>query len=173
MKTIWSDHRKAGLVGVLTALGSLAACTAGPPLILQDPVGPEPPLTGGGTGKLVVYSATYAPVVEQSEYPVHTNYTISTPDDHIIERVSNATGPFFSYPAKVSLPAGEYHVRAQHDGGGFIIVPVVIAANKTTVVDLEHCCQNLNRPPSVGSIEDRTMYPLARPPDTPLYMAPR
>lgn len=127
----------AGLLVALTALTSLAACTAGPPLVLHEPVGPEPPLTGHGFGNLVVYSATYASVVEQSEYPVHTNYTITTPDDHLIERVSNATGPFFSYPAKVSLPAGEYHVRAQYDRGGFVVVPVVITANQTTVVDLD------------------------------------
>lgn len=127
----------AGILVALAALVSLAACTAGPPLVLHEPVGPEPPLAGHGTGKLVVYSATYAPVVEQSEYPVHTDYTIATLDDQLIERVSNATGSFSSYPAKVSLPAGEYHVRAQYDRGGFVIVPVVITADKTTVVDLD------------------------------------
>jgi hypothetical protein len=121
----------------LVACTSLAACTAGPPLVLHESVGPEPPLAGRGTGKIVVYSATYAPVVEQSEYPIHTDYTIATLDGRLIERVSNATGSFSSYPAKVSLPAGEYHVRAQYDRGGFVIVPVVIAANKTTVVDLD------------------------------------
>jgi hypothetical protein len=28
-------------------------------------------------------------------------------------------------------------VRAQHDGGEFVIIPVVIEAGKTTVVDLD------------------------------------
>ena len=69
-----------------------------------------------GAGDLVVYSATYAQTLEQSEYPAHTNYTIATPNDKVIEHVSNATGTFNSRPARVSLPAGQYHVRAQYNG---------------------------------------------------------
>jgi len=129
-------RRTAVLPITLVALALLASC-AGAPLVLQSPVGPQPALTGPDNGKLIVYSATYAPVLEQSEYPVHTDYTIATPDDHVIEHVYNGVGPFFSYPVKVSLPAGEYHVRAQYDRGGFVIVPVVISANQTTVVDLD------------------------------------
>jgi len=127
----------ASLSLALVALTSLAACAGGLPYVLQNAVGPQSASTGSGTGTLIVYSATYAPVVEQSEYPIHTDYTVATLGDHVIERVSNGTGSFFSDPAKVSLPAGEYHVRAQYDRGGFVIVPVVIAANKTTVVDLD------------------------------------
>jgi hypothetical protein len=75
--------------------------------------------------------------LEQDEYPAHTNYTIATPDDKVIEHVANATGSFASEPARVSLSSGEYHVRAQYDRGGFVIVPVVIEPGKTTVVDLD------------------------------------
>jgi hypothetical protein len=88
-------------------------------------------------GTLIVYSATYPQTLEQSEYPAHTNYTIATPDDKVIEQVTNATGSFNSRPARVSLPPGEYHVRAQYNGGRFVTVPVVIEPNKTTVVDLD------------------------------------
>ena len=88
-------------------------------------------------GDLVVYSATYAQTLEQSEYPAHTNYTIATPNDKVIEHVSNATGTFNSRPARVSLPAGQYHVRAQYNGGRFVTVPVTIEPNKTTVIDLD------------------------------------
>ena len=119
------------------ALASLSAC-ATPPVVLQHEVGPSRAPGGGAAyGHLVVYSATYAPVIEQSEYPVHTDYTVATLDDRPIQRVGNGTGPFESYPAKVSLPAGEYHVRAQYAGGGFVVVPVVIEPLKTTVVDLD------------------------------------
>ena len=96
------------------------------------PLSPTP-----GTGELIVYSATYAPTLEQSEYPAHTDYTIATPGDKVIEHVNNATGTFNSRPAKVSLPAGEYHVRAQYNDGRFVTVPVVIEPDKTTVVDLD------------------------------------
>ena len=93
--------------------------------------------TTTGTGDLIVYSATYAPTLEQSEYTAHTNYTIATPDDKVIQRVANATGSFASRPARVSLPAGEYHVRAQYEGGRFVTVSIVIEPGKTTVLDLE------------------------------------
>lgn len=105
-------------------LSALSAC-------VQVPVGSR------DDGKLVVYSATYPATVEQSEYPVHTHYTIATVAGKVIERVSNATGSFFSQPATVALPAGEYHVRAQSDGGRFVVVPVLIEPGKTTVVNLD------------------------------------
>ena len=89
-----------------------------------------------GTGDLIVYSATYAPTLEQSEYTAHTNYTIATPDDKVIQRVANATGSFASRPARVSLPPGQYHVRAQYARGGFVVVTAVIEPGKTTVLDL-------------------------------------
>ena len=98
---------------------------------------PECAAAGAATGDLVVYSATYASTLEQGEYPTHTDYTIATPDDKVIEHVNNATGSFNSRPARVSLPAGEYHVRAQSNGGRFVTVAVVIQPNKTTIIDLD------------------------------------
>jgi hypothetical protein len=96
----------------------------------------RPAVSGRCDGKLIVYSATYASTVEQSEYPVHTNYTIATPADKVIEHVANNTGSFFSKPATVALPPGQYHVRAQDARGRFVIVAVVVEPGKTTVVDL-------------------------------------
>ncbi len=93
--------------------------------------------SGSRTGYLLVYSATFPQTLEQSEYRAHTNYTIATSDDKVVEHVINARGSFNSRPARVSLPAGEYHVRAQNSGGQFVTVPVVIEADKTTVVDLD------------------------------------
>jgi hypothetical protein len=105
-------------------------CVAAPPV-------ETPPAPGRQTGALVVYSATYTSTLEQSEYPTHTNYTIATADDKVIEHVNNAMGSFNSRPVRVSLPAGEYHVRAQCTGGRFVTVSVVIEPNKTTRVDLD------------------------------------
>jgi hypothetical protein len=126
----------AGTTVCLTAIFALAGCAARAPLVISTSVGPEPPYQSPRTGELVVYSATYTPTVEQSEYPMHTDYTIATKDGKVIERVVNGIGPFRAYPAKVTLSSGEYHVRAQYDRGGFVIVPVVIEAGKTTIVDL-------------------------------------
>ena len=120
----------------LMLLTALSGCSTHLVLV-PTPVGPAPVLPGRREGRLLVYSATYAPTLEQSEYPRHTNYTIATANDKVIERVTNATGSFFSQPASVALPSGEYHVRAQYDRGGFVVVPVVIEPGKTTVVDLD------------------------------------
>ena len=135
----------------LIALASLSACATAP-VVLQNAVGPPPVQgSGGATGHLIVYSATYAAVVEQSEYPVHTDYTVATLDDRRIQHVANATGPFEANPAKLALPAGQYRVRAQYEGGGFVVVPVVIEPEKTTVVDLdsEAVPQHLSAPDMV------------------------
>jgi len=107
------------------------------------------------TGKLLVYSATYAPTGEQSEYPVHTDYTIATTQDQVIEHVANASGPFNAYPATVTLPSGEYHVRAQYDRGGFIVFTVEVKPGKTTMV-------NLNNEP-LSSAADPTRQPIRLP----------
>ena len=98
-------------------------------------VAPPPP--GAAAGTLVVYSATYAATLEESEYPAHTDYTVATPNDTVIERVSNRTGSFDKRPASVNLLPGEYHVRAQYNHGGFITVPVVIETGKITTLTLD------------------------------------
>lgn len=119
---------------------ALAGCASQTPLAMPGPVlaGPAAsPRASAATGNLLVYSATYAATLEQSEYPVHTNYTIATTDGHVVRRVTNLAGPFFSYPAKVTLPVGDYHVRAQFEDGGFVIVPVSIAPGEVTIVDLD------------------------------------
>jgi hypothetical protein len=118
---------------LLTALSGCATH----PIVLETPVGPATPVPERREGRLIVYSATFAPTMEQSEYPRHTSYTIATQNDKVIERVTNAAGSFLSQPATVALPSGEYHVRAQYDRGGFVVVPVVIEAGRTTVVDLD------------------------------------
>jgi hypothetical protein len=91
----------------------------------------------GLVGSLLVYSETYAPTVEQSEYPRHTDYTISTMQGARIKRVSNGAGLFASDPLRVSLPPGKYQICAQYTGGAFVTVPIVIEPGKTTVLDLD------------------------------------
>jgi hypothetical protein len=139
----------------LTAVVVMAGCATRAPLLVQNPVGPRPSFPARRTGDLVVYSATYTPTVEEGEYPVHTNYIIATPDDKVLERVSNRAGPFEAYPATVALPSGEYHVRAQYDRGGFVVVPVVIVPGKTTIVDLNGGAL----PPGIDAAKDMVRLP--------------
>jgi hypothetical protein len=125
----------------LAAAMELAACAAATPVALPGELGSKPTAASGtsvASGNLLVYSATYVSTLEQSEYPVHTNYTVATIGGNVIEHVTNLSGPFYAYPAKVTLPAGEYHVRAQYDRGGFVVVPVNIMSGKTTILDLSH-----------------------------------
>ncbi|MDB6089821.1 MAG: hypothetical protein JWN85_2605 [Gammaproteobacteria bacterium] len=129
---------RAIIVTCFVGLAAMTGCATRAPLVLRNPVGPERPHAPRRRtdGDLVVYSATHATTYAQSEYPVHTDYTILTRDDKFIEQIANETGPFNANPATVRLPPGEYHVKALTERGGFVTVPVVIEAGKTTVVDL-------------------------------------
>jgi hypothetical protein len=95
------------------------------------------PTSTAASGILVVYSATYPSTLEESEYPSHTDYTVATANDAVVERVSNRTGSFDKRPASVNLSPGEYHVRAQFSRGGFVTVPVVIETGKITTLTLD------------------------------------
>jgi hypothetical protein len=96
---------------------------------------PAPASAAAGT--LLVYSATYPSTLEESEYPAHTDYTVATSSDTVIERVSNRAGSFDQRPASVNLPPGEYQVRAQYNRGGFVTIPVVIETGKITTLSLD------------------------------------
>jgi hypothetical protein len=110
-----------------------------------------------GRGSLIVYSATYPQTLEQSEYPAHTNYTIATAGDQVLKHVANNTGSFGAYPATVELACGAYHVRAQYAHGGFVVVPITIQADKTTVVDLDVSGELL--PPFAGEAKEPIRLP--------------
>lgn len=87
---------------------------------------------------LQVYSATYASAIEQSEYPVHTDYTIETTDDRVLQHVRNLSGPFNAFPARVTLSPGRYRIKAQYDGGKFVDFPVEIEPGTLTTVNLNN-----------------------------------
>jgi hypothetical protein len=129
----------AAVVCLMAIVGLAAGCAASPALILHQPVGALLPRASSSTreGRLVVYSATRVTIADQSEYPVHTAYTIYGPGDKVVQHVTNTAGLFSQDPVAVSLPPGEYHVKALAAGSGYVVVPVVIVPRKTTVVDLD------------------------------------
>jgi hypothetical protein len=147
--------RGAAPLGFVAACVTLAGCTATAPLAVV----PQPENSGAlsaagqaGKGDLVVYSATFAATLEEGEYPAHTDYTVATTGDEVIAHVTNRTGSFDKRPATLSLASGEYHVRAQYQRGGFIVVPVTIEPGKTIILDLDGA-------PSVGGATDLIRLP--------------
>jgi hypothetical protein len=122
-----------GLIAAASGCATLAPLAVVPPNAVGSPVAQS----GSGQGDLIVYSATFAPTLEEGEYPVHTDYSIATTSDRLLEHVANRTGSFDKHPATISLESGEYHVRAQYARGGFVRIPVVIKPGKTTTVDLD------------------------------------
>jgi hypothetical protein len=123
----------------LTCLAALTGCAGPAPLRLRQPVGPEIEQVDAAAtrGDLLVYSADRVSMTVQSEYPVHTAYTIYSLDGRAIKRVRNLAGTFNQDPEKVSLPQGSYRIKALKSGGGEVIVTVVIRPGKITVVDLD------------------------------------
>jgi hypothetical protein len=85
----------------------------------------------------MVYSATRVTATDDSEYPVHTPYTIYGPDNKVLQDVSNTAGLFSQAPSTVSLQPGRYRVKALAADAGYVIVPVVIVSHRTTIVDLD------------------------------------
>ena len=123
----------------LISIGPLMGCATQSLLSLPDPIGPEIAQVNAGEaqGELVVYSPSRVSVVDQSEYPVHTPYTIYSLNDQVVKRVRNVSGLFNREPERVSLPQGSYRVKALNTGPGEVIVTVIISSGKTTVVDLD------------------------------------
>jgi hypothetical protein len=131
--------RAAAVVRIAAVMVLVAGCATNQPLILHDAVGPlAPPVTSNSSeGRLIVYSATRVTTADQSEYPIHTPYTIYGSGDKVVRRVANTAGLYSQTPAAVSLPQGEYHVKALAAGSGYVLMPVIIVAGKTTIVDLD------------------------------------
>ena len=116
---------------VSTAVVCLAGCASSSPLTVSGPVGPAPTerAKAPGISSLQVYSARVrAPVdLNKEEFlwnndfgkndflyePAHSDYTISTQDGKILERVRNARDPNDPQPAVVPLPPGIYEVKAK------------------------------------------------------------
>jgi hypothetical protein len=131
--------RLTAILHLAAILCMVAGCATNQPLILHEAVGPlAPPVTSSSSeGRLIVYSATRVTTADQSEYPVHTPYTVYGSGDKVVRRVTNTAGLYSQSPAAVSLPQGEYHVKALAAGSGYVVMPVVIVAGKTTIVDLD------------------------------------
>jgi len=90
-------------------------------------------------GYLVVYTALIEPKINPDTmfYP-HTGYAIYDRHGAFYETVRNHLGAWDENPDTVSLPCGQYTVKAESEFAGDVEVPVIIECGRTTVVDLRH-----------------------------------
>ena len=107
-----------------------------------EPVGPKPAATvnPGDNGTLIVYSAfaTDADFYNRNPYGRrYTDYKILATDGHLYQKVHNDNETLMQDALPVSLPPGNYQVKAQSNGHGRLTVPVVIATHQTTILHLE------------------------------------
>src|SRR5690242_14109354 len=129
---------KVNILLSITATALLAACSSTP--VVLAPIGPG--ATGGtasfGEGTLKVYTATQAHEIgEDTYYYPHTGYFIYSKDGKLLRYVANHVGYMDDAPTTVTLPVGEYTLRAKAEGCGRVTVPVGICASQLTRVDLE------------------------------------
>lgn len=121
------------LIGI--ALVLLAACSA-QRLMVAETVGPyEPPPRSASTGFLVVYSDLDR-VNDDPAYYVHSEYQVERVDGSFAKSIANDRGPTVGEPPSVTLPVGEYRVRARSARYGMVEVKALIKANQATVIDL-------------------------------------
>ena len=129
---------------VLAAL-LLCRCASQVPVQLPavGPVGAARVLPAAGedaamTGTLVVYSESL-PVSQHRSAPSypHTGYVIYRANGQVLAKIDNNAASVESDPEEVPLRAGLYEVRARGAQVGTVMVPVVIAPRKRTVLYLD------------------------------------
>jgi len=137
----------------------LTGCGTTPQIAVLAPVGPNSaaPPEPEHMGVLQVYSARPLAVTDVNfeeffanddfggnEFPVepaHTDYTICKQDGQVLEHVRNARNLDDPQPALVTLPEGEYNIKAQakdaNPGTFAVMVPVIIETGRATQVHLD------------------------------------
>ncbi len=116
----------------------LASCASQP--IALAPVGPGPYVNGASLnrkGDLQVYTEREEYYEDDISYFPCTDYQIYTIDGKHLKRVWNHQNHEDEYPATVTLPPGEYVVKARAESYGLVTVPVVVKPDKTTRVILQ------------------------------------
>jgi hypothetical protein len=131
------------LSGLTAGMLLLVGCSSPRTALVLDPVGPAPVQTSpqrAGNGVLVVFSAYEAGpnFANRDPYrPACSDYKILSETGALLRAVHNDSGTILQQPAAVPLPAGQYQVLARANGYGTVTVPVVIEAQRSTVLHLE------------------------------------
>jgi hypothetical protein len=135
-------------------VAAFAGCATRPTVVVNQPVGPDlaPARVNlnSGQGELVVYSAREVVNAVSSDFPTHAGYEIDDASGKLIRHVDNRSGSFYQTPVSVSLPPGEYKIKAPATNYGLVTVPVVIKKNETTTVDLDGTHFRQHKPTGAG-----------------------
>jgi hypothetical protein len=108
--------------------------------LVVAPVGPNPngsPARIGG-GQMEVFSAMEAQ--SEGDNPTwyqHTDYYICDMHGNRVRHVYNTVGHYATAPRVISLPAGEYLVKAQAKDYAWVEVPAVVKPGQITKVHLD------------------------------------
>jgi hypothetical protein len=143
---------KTNVTIMLVALTSLVAgCSTTP--VAVAPVGPNPVgiTTGPGQGQLEVFSAVRGRVEgDNPTWYQHTGYYIYNRQGKRLKHVANTVGYYAQAPRVITLPAGQYLVKAQAKDYLWVEVPVIIDPGRTTRVHLDDAWQT---PPGTPKTE--------------------
>ena len=127
------------MAAVATTLFPLWTGCAAQPLVLNS-VGPAPitPESTRPDGGLRVYTATEAHEIgDRTYYYPHTGYRIYDASGKLWQYVPNHTSNEDETPASVTLPVGDYTIKAAADLYSLVAMPVVIQAGRTTEIHLD------------------------------------
>jgi hypothetical protein len=126
----------------MVAAAFLTGCVSAKNGLVLDAVGPIPSsvtVAHSATGTLVVYSAYEVNADFNSrdpERPEYSDYRVYSNDGKLLQRVHNDSGTIFQDPRRVTLPVGTYRVIARANGFGYVMIPVNIGPQQTTMVRL-------------------------------------
>jgi hypothetical protein len=124
----------------------LAASLAGCASDTVAPVGPNPDGSKGdaSTGQLQVFSRMATRDDDQNQagdgIPVwhqYTAYSIYDENGNLVKRVANSSGHYGRHAQVVTLPAGNYLVKAQAKDYYWVKVPVNVLPGEMTKVHLD------------------------------------
>jgi len=131
--------QRARVFGVLTVVCAFAGCAETRPMVITEAIGPNPTIerARGTEGQLVVYTAFDGFDTSDPDHAKHTPFTIFTRTGKLLMTVRNRTGSFYQDPMPVALPPGNYRIEGQAANLGRVAIPVIIEANRTTLVFLD------------------------------------
>ena len=122
---------------ILTAMFSAVGCSSTHHLAVTEPVGPGISEVAR-SGALQVYTATRSRSVgDNTYYYPHKGYLVYNEAGQRVKYVRNHLGITDETPSLANLAPGSYVVVAEAEGYGQVRIPVVVKANRTTVVHLE------------------------------------